>query len=84
MIMSKGAIGNLANMYRAVLKKCHLVNVFGSLAVASMLVMGGSGVTGDEKQDEYYYRMYDLFDEGVSFDAASKIATVTASFMYKF
>ena len=40
MQLTKGAIGNLINRYRAVLKKCHLLNVFGSLAVAGMLVMG--------------------------------------------
>lgn len=42
MQLTKGAIGNLINRYRAVLKKCHLLNVFGSLAVAGMLVMGGA------------------------------------------
>ena len=41
MQLTKGAIGNLINRYKAVLKKCHLLNVFGSLAVAGMLVMGG-------------------------------------------
>ena len=41
MYQTKGAIGNLINRYRAVLKKCHLLNTFGSLAVAGMLVMGG-------------------------------------------
>ena len=43
-MLTKGAIGNLVNRYRAVLKKCNLINAFGSLAVASMLVLGGSGV----------------------------------------
>ena len=33
MTMSKGAVGNLINRYRAVLKKCHMLNVFGSWAV---------------------------------------------------
>ena len=42
MQLTKGAIGNLINRYKAVLKKCHLMNVFGSLAVAAMLVMGGA------------------------------------------
>jgi len=45
-MLTKGAIGNLINRYRAVLKKCHLINTFGSLAVASMLVLGGTGVAG--------------------------------------
>lgn len=31
MQLTKGAIGNLINRYRAVLKKCHLLNAFGSL-----------------------------------------------------
>lgn len=39
-MLTKGAIGNLINRYRAVLKKCNLMNVFGSLAVAGILVMG--------------------------------------------
>ncbi|MBQ4616182.1 MAG: hypothetical protein IJB29_05680 [Mailhella sp.] len=43
-MLTKGAIGNLVNRYRAVLKKCNLINTFGSLAVASMLVLGGAGV----------------------------------------
>ena len=42
MKLSKGAYCNLINRYRAVLKKCHLLNTFGSLAVAAMLVMGGA------------------------------------------
>ena len=44
MRQTKGAIGNLLNRYKAVLKKCHLLNTFGSLAVAGMLIMGGAGV----------------------------------------
>ena len=47
MQLTKGAIGNLINRYKAVLKKCHLMNTFGSLAVAGMLVMGaGMAVAG--------------------------------------
>ena len=42
MQLTKGAIGNLINRYRAVLKKCHLLNAFGSLALAGMLAMGGT------------------------------------------
>ena len=47
-MLTKGAIGNLVNRYKAVLKKCNLINTFGSLAVASMLVLGGAGVAGAE------------------------------------
>ena len=46
MQLTKGAIGNLINRYKAVLKKCHLLNVFGSLAVAGMLIMGGAAAAG--------------------------------------
>lgn len=49
MQLTKGAIGNLINRYKAVLKKCHLMNTFGSLAVAGMLIMGGAGVAGAEE-----------------------------------
>ena len=38
----KRAVGNLVNRYRAVLKKCHLMNMFGSLAVAGLLVAGSA------------------------------------------
>ena len=48
MRQTKGAIGNLLNRYKAVLKKCNLLNTFGSLAVASMLVMGGASVAQAE------------------------------------
>ena len=41
-MLTKGAIGNLINRYKAVLAKCNLINTFGSLAVASMLVLGGA------------------------------------------
>ena len=43
-MLTKGAIGNLVNKYRAVLKKCGLLNVFGSLAVVGALVPGGAGL----------------------------------------
>ena len=51
MQLTKGAIGNLINRYKAVLKKCHLMNTFGSLAVAGMLVMGGAGVAAAADPD---------------------------------
>ena len=43
-MLTKGAIGNLINRYRAGLKKCRLMNAFGSLAAASMLVLGSTGM----------------------------------------
>ena len=48
MTLSKNAIGNLINKYRAVLSKCRLLNTLGSLAVAGALVlgMGELGVNG--------------------------------------
>lgn len=53
MQLTKGAIGNLINRYKAVLKKCHLMNTFGSLAVAGMLVMGGAGVAGAASAEDF-------------------------------
>lgn len=53
MQLTKGAIGNLINRYKAVLKKCHLMNTFGSLAVAGMLVMGGAGVAVAESAEDF-------------------------------
>ena len=50
-MLTKGAIGNLVNRYRAVLTKCNLINTFGSLAVASMLVLGGAGVASAANPD---------------------------------
>ena len=47
-MLTKGAIGNLINRYRAVLKKCNLINTFGSLAVAGMMVMGTAGMAAAE------------------------------------
>ena len=49
MTLSRGAIGNLVNRYRAVLRKCRMMNVFGSLAVAGMLVAGNAGFAGTEE-----------------------------------
>lgn len=42
MELSRNALGNLINRYRAVLRKCRLLNTFGALAVAAMLVMGAT------------------------------------------
>lgn len=52
-MLTKGAIGNLINRYRAVLKKCTLINVFGSLAVASMLVMSTTSPAAADVDEEY-------------------------------
>lgn len=43
MQLTKNATGNLINRYKAVLKKCHVLNTFGSLAIAAMLISGGAG-----------------------------------------
>ena len=53
-MLTKGAIGNLINRYKAVLTKCNLINVFGSLAVASILVMGSAGTALSNDGMEYY------------------------------
>lgn len=53
MKLTKGAIGNILNRYRAVLRKCHLLNTFGSLAVVSMLITGaGVAQAGEAKVDQ--------------------------------
>ncbi len=81
MTMSKGAVGNLINRYRAVLKKCHMLNVFGSLAVAGMLVMGSAGFAGawssGDKDIDGLYSIDGLDGSVVSFDGDAKIATVS-------
>ena len=45
-MLTKGAIGNLVNKYRAVLKKCRLLNLFGSLALTGALTVGAAGMAG--------------------------------------
>lgn len=42
MSISRNAIGNLINRYRAVLKKCFILNIFGMVVVAGTLALGGS------------------------------------------
>ena len=44
-MLTKGAIGNLINRYRAVLEKCRLINVFGTLAWAGMLITAFADVS---------------------------------------
>ncbi len=44
MILSKNAVGNLINRYKAVLGKCRLLNAFGSLALAAALTLGSAGL----------------------------------------
>ena len=43
MRMSKGAIGNLVNRYRAVLKKCYLINMLRTMFISLALGTGYSG-----------------------------------------
>ena len=86
MRQTKGAIGNLLNRYKAVLKKCNLLNTFGSLAVASMLVMGGAGVAqayitegGLAAADTTYSDQYDGTDEAPNTDA-TKAGALTINY----
>ena len=44
MKMSRGAIGNLVSRYRAVLKKCRLLNLLGTLALAGSCILSTSQV----------------------------------------
>ena len=43
MLVTKNALGNLIRRYSAVLAKCRLLNTFGSLVVAGMMVLGSVG-----------------------------------------
>ena len=53
-MQTKKAIGNLLNRYRAVLKKCHLLNTFGTLALASAFILGGAAsAMSDTVQDTF-------------------------------
>ena len=63
-MLTKGAIGNLVNRYRAVLTKCNLINTFGSLAVASMLVLGGAGMAEAEEFQLTNYWNYVIGQNG--------------------
>lgn len=73
MQLTKGAIGNLINRYKAVLKKCHLLNVFGSLAVAGMLVMGGAAAAGAAIQ--HTSGVHDYPGENISYTASGDAIT---------
>ena len=73
MQLTKGAIGNLINRYKAVLKKCHLLNVFGSLAVAGMLVMGGATAAGAAIQ--HTSGVHDYLGENISYTASGDAIT---------
>ena len=75
-MLTKGAIGNLVNKYRAVLKKCGLLNIFGSLALAGALAgaltVGGAGVAGAVPYDQT-----ENFTAGTSYDSTSGGASDT-------
>ncbi len=54
-MQSKNALSNLKNRYVAVLKKCALLNVFGTLAVATMLTspfMASEALAADNAKDK--------------------------------
>ena len=78
MKLTQGAISNLINRYRAVLKKCHLLNTFGSLAVASMLVMGGAGGASATVINETTSGVHDYSGENLSY-SSSRGDAITAN-----
>ena len=54
MRMAKGAIGNLVNRYRAVLKKCYLLNTLSALAITGMcMIPVPAAATEKEPFDKY-------------------------------
>ena len=71
-MLTKGAIGNLVNKYRAVLKKCGLLNIFGSLALAGALTVGAAGMA-----EAVPYDQTGNFTAGTSYDATSGGASDT-------
>lgn len=77
MQLTKGAIGNLINRYKAVLKKCHLMNTFGSLAVAGMLVMGGAAAAGAAAAPDV------ALGAGGSYDKTDKVNHLMGGGLYK-
>ena len=80
MQLTKGAIGNLINRYKAVLKKCHLMNTFGSLAVAGMLVMGGAGVAGAAGAAiQHTSGVHDYSGENISYTASGDAITANGT-----
>ena len=74
MKQTKGAIGNLLNRYRAVLKKCHLLNIFGSLAVAGMLVLSGTSIVSAETLSFTDGQTHTFTGENLSYNATGRDA----------
>ena len=75
--MTKRAMGNLLNRYRSVLKKCHLMNTFGSLAVASILVMGAA--SGEAFSNTTGYNAADPASSGTTVSATDQSENAVAS-----
>lgn len=75
--MTKRAMGNLLNRYRSVLKKCHIMNTFGSLAVASILVMGAA--SGEAFSNTTGYNAADPASSGTTISATDQSENAVAS-----
>ena len=69
-MLTRGAFGNLVNRYRAVLDKCRLINAFGSLAVAAMLVAGGAASAEAAVDDRPYWALSssEVTSEDINYD----------------
>lgn len=69
-MLTRGAFGNLVNRYRAVLDKCRLINAFGSLAVAAMLVAGGAASAEGAVDDRPYWAISssEVTSEDINYD----------------
>lgn len=69
-MLTRGAFGNLVNRYRAVLDKCRLINAFGSLAVAAMLVAGGAASAEGAVDDCPYWAISssEVTSEDINYD----------------
>ncbi len=53
MTLSKNAIGNLINRYKAVLKKCRILNTFGTLAIMGSLAMSSVSLAATSGLTEF-------------------------------
>ncbi len=81
---SRNALGNLANRYRAVLKKCRLLNLLAMTLAAAGLLCGGYGTALAEdvalEQKNIHFRSDSNYPDGYSKDYDGSLSiTITAT-----
>lgn len=75
---TRSAIANLMNRYTAVLKKCHIMNTFGSLALATNFMVSGvmcGALTSAGFVDEAHASEYTRSLQGADADAIKDMLT---------